>query len=44
MALLDVSAGAASAIALMLSEDFDPDMPDTPDAPDEDGEDPAPTL
>jgi hypothetical protein len=40
MALLDVSAGAASAIALLLSEDFDTDMPDTPD---EDGEDPAPT-
>jgi hypothetical protein len=41
MALLDVNAGAASAIALMLSEDFDPDMTDTPDDDDE-GPVPAP--
>ena len=41
MALLDVTAGQASAIAILVGEDFDPDMPDTPD---EDGEDPAPTA
>jgi hypothetical protein len=35
MALLDVTAGQASAIAILVGEDFDPDQPN---------EDPAPTA